>query len=372
MEGEQSGPSNPSNSPLYMWAYLLIGDLMIREAMLYEKLDDKKVHCKVCAQSCTISQGKRGFCRVRENRDGTLYTLNYNVVSSEALDPIEKKPLFHFYPGSAVYSLGSIGCNFRCRHCQNWTISQVEIDTSRSVEMSPETAVSRALQYRARSIAWTYNEPTIWYEYTYDCARLAKEAGLATIYVTNGYITPEALERISPYLDAFRVDFKAFNNEFYRKMASARLEPVLEATKMAHGLGMHIEVVNLVIPTHNDEPRELRAMSRWIYENLGADTPIHFTRFHPYYQLTDVPPTPLETLEMAYNIAKEEGLHYIYIGNVPGSGKESTFCPECKQLLIKRGVFDMEEYNITEDKACPNCGKDICIFNEDAGDTKTC
>lgn len=340
--------------------------------MLYEKLDDKKVHCKVCAQSCTISPGKRGFCRVRENRDGTLYTLNYNVVSSEALDPIEKKPLFHFYPGSAVYSLGSIGCNFRCRHCQNWTISQVEIDTSHSVEMSPETAVSRALQYGARSIAWTYNEPTIWYEYTYDCARLAKEAGLATVYVTNGYITPEALEKISPYLDAFRVDFKAFNNDFYRKMASARLEPVLEATKMAHKLGMHIEVVNLVIPTHNDDPDELRAMSRWIYENLGADTPVHFTRFHPYYQLTDVPPTPLQTLETAYDIAKEEGLHYIYIGNVPGTGKESTFCPECNQLLIKRGVFDMEEYNITEDKACPNCGKDICIFNEDTGDTKTC
>jgi pyruvate formate lyase activating enzyme len=345
---------------------------MIKEAMFYEKLDDKKVHCKLCAQSCKISSGKRGFCRVRENRDGTLYTLNYNVVSSEALDPIEKKPLYHFYPGSAVYSLGSIGCNFRCRHCQNWTISQVEVDTSQSREISPETAVSRALQFGARSIAWTYNEPTIWYEYTYDCARLAKEAGLATVYVTNGYITPEALEKISPYLDAFRVDFKAFNNEFYRKMASARLEPVLEATKLAHELGMHIEVVNLVIPTYNDDPEELRAMSRWIYENLGADTPVHFTRFHPYYQLTDVPPTPLETLEMAYDIAKEEGLHYIYIGNVPGSGKENTFCPECNQLLIKRGMFDTEEYNITEDNACPQCGKDICIFNRDSGDTKTC
>ncbi len=345
---------------------------MIKEAMFYEKLDNKKVHCKLCAQSCKISSGKRGFCRVRENRDGTLYTLNYNMVSSEALDPIEKKPLYHFYPGSAVYSLGSIGCNFRCKHCQNWTISQVDVDTSQSREISPETAVSRALQFGASSIAWTYNEPTIWYEYTYDCARLAKEAGLATVYVTNGYITPEALEKISPYLDAFRVDFKAFNNEFYRKMASARLEPVLEATKLAHELGMHIEVVNLVIPTHNDDPEELRAMSRWIYENLGADTPIHFTRFHPYYQLTDVPPTPLETLEMAYDIAKEEGLHYIYIGNVPGSGKENTFCPECNQLLIKRGMFDTEEYNITEDNACPQCGKDICIFNRDSGDTKTC
>jgi pyruvate formate lyase activating enzyme len=345
---------------------------MIKEAMLYEKLDDKKVHCKLCAQSCKISPGKQGFCRVRENRDGTLYTLNYSVVSSEALDPIEKKPLYHFYPGSAVYSLGSIGCNFRCRHCQNWTISQVGIDTSHAVEISPETAVSRALQFGARSIAWTYNEPTIWFEYTYDCARLAKEAGLATIYVTNGYITPEALEKISPYLDAFRVDFKAFNNEFYRKVASARLEPVLEATKRAHELGMHIEVVNLVIPTYNDGPEELRAMSKWIYGNLGADTPLHFTRFHPYYQLTDVPSTPLETLETAYDIAKEEGLHYIYIGNVPGTDKENTFCPECSNLLIKRGMFDTEEYNITEDTACPQCGKHICIFNDDTGDTKTC
>ncbi|MDW7731951.1 MAG: AmmeMemoRadiSam system radical SAM enzyme [Methanolobus sp.] len=337
---------------------------MIKEVMLYDKLDDGKVQCRICSHRCRISPGKRGFCRVRENREGTLYALNYNVVSSEALDPVEKKPLFHFYPGSPVYSLGSIGCNFRCKHCQNWTISQVEIDTSNAFELSPEMAVARALELGARSIAWTYNEPGIWFEYTYDCAKLAKEAGLATIYVTNGYITPEALRMIAPYLDAYRVDIKAFNDEFYRKIASAKLKPVLESTALAKELGMHIEVVNLIIPTLNDDPGEIREMVKWIHEKLGPDTPIHFTRFHPYYQLTDVPSTPLETLEKAYDIAREEGMHYVYLGNVMGTEKENTFCPSCDELLIKRGAFDTLACMISEDKKCPGCGETINVVND--------
>ncbi|MBC7086001.1 MAG: AmmeMemoRadiSam system radical SAM enzyme [Methanomethylovorans sp.] len=335
---------------------------MIREAMLYDKLEEKKVRCRVCSHRCIVSDGKRGFCRVRENRNGTFYTLIYSTVSSEAVDPIEKKPLFHFYPGTLAYSLGTIGCNFRCKHCQNWTISQIEMDEAYTVEITPKEAVQRALNVNARTISWTYNEPTIWYEYTYDCARLAKEAGLATAYVTNGYITAEALEHISPYLDAFRVDIKAFNENFYRNIASAKLGPVLESAKFAHELGMHVEVVNLVIPHHNDSPEEIRSMARWVYENLGADTPLHFTRFHPQYKMSDLFPTPVQKLEEAYKIAKEEGIKYVYIGNLPGHDYENTYCPRCGTLLIRRNVFYLSSCHITPQGRCPNCEESIPII----------
>ncbi len=334
---------------------------MIKEAMFYEKLDGGKVQCNLCSHRCKISSGRRGICAVRENREGTLYTLNYNVVSSEALDPIEKKPLFHFYPGSLAYSLGTIGCNFRCKHCQNWTISQIDIDEANAIEMSPEMAVERAVNSGAKVIAWTYNEPTIWFEYTYDCARLAKGAGMATAYVTNGYITREALEIIAPYLDAFRVDIKAFTEEFYREIASAKLAPVLESAKYARELGMHVEVVNLVIPTLNDAPEEIREMSKWIYDNLGADTPVHFTRFHPYYKLQDIPSTPLATLEMAHSIAREEGLNYVYLGNIAGTDYEDTFCPKCGELLIKREMFGIEVNKLDNKQTCPQCGEFINV-----------
>lgn len=335
---------------------------MIKEAMLYDKLEGNKVRCRVCSHRCIVAHGKRGFCRVRENRNGTFYTLIYNTVSSEAVDPIEKKPLFHFYPGTLAYSLGTIGCNFRCAHCQNWTISQIEIDEACTVEITPTEAVQRAITTGARTITWTYNEPTIWYEYTYDCARLAKEAGIATAYITNGYITAEALEHISPYLDAFRVDIKAFTEEFYRSVASAKLGPVLESTKLARELGMHVEVVNLVIPGHNDSAQEIRSMVRWIYGNLGADTPLHFTRFHPQYRMSDASPTPMRKLEEAYHIAREEGMRFVYIGNMPCHDYENTYCPKCGMLLIKRNVFSLLEYNINTKGTCPRCEEVIPIF----------
>ncbi|MDK2892803.1 MAG: pyruvate formate lyase activating enzyme [Methanohalophilus sp.] len=335
---------------------------MLKEAMFYEKLDDLKVRCNLCNHRCKIAEGKTGICRVRQNREGVLYSLIYNTVSSEAIDPIEKKPLFHFYPGTLAYSLGTIGCNFRCKHCQNWSISQVSLDEAMSVEITPEQAIERAIATGCRSIAWTYNEPTIWYEYTYDSAKLAKEAGLATVYVTNGYITPEALRHIAPYLDAFRVDIKAFTEEFYHEVASAKLHPVLDSAKLARELGMHVEVVNLVIPTLNDSRGELEMLSKWVYEKLGENTPIHFTRFHPYYKLQNLPSTPVETLEMAHEIATEVGLKFVYIGNVFGHIYENTFCPNCKSLLIKRGGFDVEENHITSDKKCEYCGEPIPIF----------
>ncbi len=336
---------------------------MIKEATLYEKLDNNIVACNLCSHRCTIAPGKRGFCMVRENREGRLCSLIYNTVSSEAVDPIEKKPLFHFYPGSFSYSLGTIGCNFRCKHCQNWRIARMNVDESRNytTQMTPQEAVSRAISSQAESISWTYNEPTIWYEYTYDSAKIAKNKGLATVYVTNGYITPEALKDISPYLDAFSVDIKGFTDKFYKDVASAKLEPVLEASITAKELGMHIEVTTLIIPAYNDSENELRQLSRWIHDNLGPDTPLHFSRFQPYYKMTNVEPTPLKTLEKAHEIATQEGLRFVYIGNVAGHKYENTFCPECGKMLIKRGFFSIEKYDITSDNKCSACGTSIPI-----------
>ncbi|AKB80914.1 pyruvate formate-lyase 1-activating enzyme [Methanosarcina barkeri 3] len=340
---------------------------VIKEAMFYEKIGDNKVHCNLCAQSCKISQGKRGFCGVRENRDGELYTLIYETVSSEAVDPIEKKPLYHFYPGSYVYSVGSIGCNFRCKHCQNWSISQACLEDAYTMDIPSDELIQRALLSRSSSIAWTYNEPTIWHEYTYECAKLAKEAGLGTVYVTNGYMTPEALRNIAPYLDAANIDIKAFNEKFYHDVASAKLAPVLEASTLAKQLGIHVEITNLIIPDVNDSLDELRELSKWMYKNLGPDTPLHFTRFHPQYKMQNLSPTPVKTMQEACKIATEEGIKYVYMGNVPGSDRNNTFCPNCGKMLIRRGYFDIEKYEITPEKTCPMCGEHIPIVGEYGG-----
>jgi pyruvate formate lyase activating enzyme len=341
-----------------------LGIDVIREAMFYEKLGDNKVHCNLCAHSCRIASGKRGFCGVRENRGGALYTLIYGTVSSEAVDPIEKKPLYHFYPGSYVYSVGSIGCNFRCKHCQNWSISQASLEDSYTMEILPEELVERALLSRSRSIAWTYNEPTIWHEYTYECAKLAKCAGLATVYVTNGYMTPEALRHIAPYLDAANIDIKAFNEKFYHDVPSAKLGPVLEASALAKELGIHVEITTLIIPGVNDSLEELRELSKWMYKNMGPETPLHFTRFHPQYQMQNLSPTPVKTMQEACKIATEEGMKYVYMGNVPGSDRNNTFCPNCGKMLISRGIFEIERYDITPEKTCPKCGESIPIIGE--------
>jgi len=332
---------------------------MIHEAMFYEKLGENRVRCKLCAHRCKINPGKRGICRVRENCEGSLFSLVYGAVASEAVAHIEIKPLYHYYPGSRAYSVGTVGCNFRCRHCQNWMLSQKAPEDAFLETLSPSQLVMQAKMAGCQSVSWTYNEPTVWYEYTYDGAKLAKAAGLGTSYVTNGYITPEALEQIAPYLDAFSVDIKAFSEEFYRDVCSAKLAPVLEATLLAKQLGIHVEVVNLIIPTRNDSPYELRELSRWVYENLGKDTPLHFNRFHPHYKMKDLPPTPVNTLDTARSIAIEEGMRFVYVGNVPGHPHENTYCPECGTLLIARGFFEVQEYNISPQKTCPKCGEAI-------------
>ncbi len=333
---------------------------MIKEGVLFDSLPDNKVKCNVCSYRCTIAEGKLGVCRTRQNRNGKIYTLIYNTVSSEAVDPIEKKPLYHFLPGTLSYSLGTIGCNFRCMHCQNWNISQATLEESYTMEITPEEAIKRALATGCKSIAWTYNEPAIWHEYTYDSAVLAKKAGLKTIYVTNGYITPEALRRIAPYLDAFRVDIKSFSDDFYRKICGARLAPVLESTKLAKELGMHIETITLIIPTKNDSSEELTQIVKWVHDNLGVDTPMHFTRFHPMYKMDDLYSTPVETLEMAYDIAKIEGMRFVYTGNVPGHKYENTYCPKCNALRLDRAGFRVSALRIKDGK-CPECGESIPI-----------
>jgi pyruvate formate lyase activating enzyme len=246
-------------------------------------------------------------------------------------------------------------------HCQNWNISQVTLEEAYTKEITPEEAIKRAVAAGCRSISWTYNEPAIWHEYTYDSAVLAKKAGLKTIYVTNGYITPEALRRMAPYLDAYRVDIKSFSDEFYRKICGARLAPVLESTKLAKELGMHVEIITLLIPTKIDSREEITQIVKWVHDNLGANTPMHFTRFHPMYKMDDLYPTPMETMEMAYDIAKSEGMRFVYLGNVPPGNKyENTYCPKCDALLIDRAGFRVGAVRVKDGK-CERCGERIAI-----------
>ncbi len=336
---------------------------MIKEGVLFDRLPDNKVKCHVCSHRCVISEGKLGICGTRKNINGIIHTTIYSTISSENVDPIEKKPLYHFLPGTLSYSLGSIGCNFRCEHCQNWTISQVTLEEAYTREITPEEAVRRAIAAGSKSISWTYNEPAIWHEYTYDSAVLAKKAGLKTVYVTNGYVTPEALRRISPYLDAYRVDIKSFSEDFYRKVCKARLAPVLESTKLAKELGMHVETITLIIPGRNDSPEEITQIARWVHDNLGADTPMHFTRFHPMYKMEDAVSTPVSTLEKAHDIAKREGMRFVYLGNVPGHRYENTYCPKCNALLIDRTGFRVGAVKIKDGK-CLECGEGIPVVSQ--------
>lgn len=319
---------------------------------------DAAVQCSLCNHRCTIKEGKTGICGVRENREGILYATTFGRVSAEAVDPIEKKPLYHFLPGTLSYSLGSIGCNFHCEHCQNWHISRAKGESLRLFDLSPEEGVRRARSAGCASISWTYNEPTIWHEYPLGMGELARKEGLSTVYVTNGYITEEALRELSPMLRAFRVDIKAFTDDFYRKVCGARLQPVLDSAVLARELGMHVEVVNLVIPGMNDSPGETGALIKWIVEHLGESTPVHFTRFHPDYRMQDRGATPLAVLERIYRQAREMGLRFPYLGNVYPHPFESTYCPACGALCIERRGFSSVFRNLSG-HSCTQCGGTI-------------
>jgi len=331
----------------------------MREAMLYKKLDEDKVRCNLCNHRCTISNTRHGICGARENQGGTLYSLVYNKAVSGNLDPIEKKPLYHFYPGTGSYSIATVGCNFRCNFCQNSDISQMPMVRNQTCgrKYEPKNIVSDAIRLKAASIAYTYTEPTIFFEYAYDTAKIASEKDIKNVFVTNGYMTTEALDTINFYLDAANVDLKSFSDEFYRRNCGATLEPVLKSLQHMKELSIWVEVTTLVIPKLNDSEDELRQIAEFIL-SLGPETPWHVSAFHPTYQLTNLPRTPVDTLRKARQIGKDCGLRYVYCGNIPGDEGENTYCYNCGEVLIRRVGYRIREYNIEEGK-CFNCGTEI-------------
>jgi len=323
----------------------------MKEAMYWQR-HNGKAKCLLCPHGCIIAQGKRGSCQVRENRDGILYTLNYGRATSISMDPVEKKPLYHFHPGSTILSMGTIGCNFHCDFCQNWSISQ-NVDTP-SEEITPEDAVKIAGRYGSYGICYTYNEPFIWFEFVLETARLAKKNSLKNVLVTNGFVNEQPLAEILPYIDAANIDLKAFDQEFYKKICRGRLEPVLKTIKTMYGKA-HIELTNLVIPTLNDSPEKISALVDWV-AGVGVDIPLHFSRYYPCYKM-DIPPTPVSTLKIAREIALKK-LKYVYIGNVWDPESDATYCPSCKKPVISRSGYNITAYRIRDGK-CGYCGEKI-------------
>jgi len=305
-----------------------------------------------------IDDRERGYCGVRENQNGTYYTLVHSRPCSVHIDPIEKKPLFHFYPGTLAFSLATAGCNVNCKFCQNWEISQVRPEQVRSADMSPDQIAGLARDNRCNSIAYTYSEPVVFYEYVYDTAVAGKALGVKSVVISNGYIQEEPLKKLCSQVEAIKVDLKAFSEKFYREVVNGELKPVLNSLVTIRNQKTWLEIVYLVIPTLNDSDQELRSLSQWIRRELGSDVPVHFTRFHPEYLLKNLPPTPLSMLERAKRIADAEGLNYAYIGNVPGHSAENTYCPRCKEVVIQRTGFTIERMNLKKG-ACGKCATAI-------------
>ncbi len=331
----------------------------LREAMFYQKLDKNEVQCRLCFRECIIAEGKRGICRNRENRSGSLYNIVHGRPSAVHIDPIEKEPQLHMLPGSEILCLGTAGCNFRCRFCHNWQLSQRPLEEMSYVyDLPPDEVIKLALEKNTPTISFTYNDPISFYEYVYDVAKLAKAKGLKILWHSNGTLNPEPLRELLKYTDAVTIDLKGFTDKFYRQASLAQLQPVLASLKIIKEEGVWLEIVNLVIPTLNDDPEDIKRMCVWIKENLGADVPLHFSRFSPSYKLTDLPPTPIKTLERAHAIACQAGLEYVTVGNVPGHKYNSTFCPKCKKMLIKRVHFSVLSNNIKDGK-CKFCGQKI-------------
>jgi len=324
----------------------------------WQPLADNKVLCKLCPHGCIIPEGMRGLCRVRENREGVLYSLVFGRPVAIGIGPIEKAPFHHFHPGHRRQTIATVGCNLRCKHCHNWRISQREFEEVRYHSRSPQEIVAGVKAAGLNSVSFTYTEPTVFFEYMYDIAKLAQEHGMKTTLVTNGFIHHEPLRALLRHMDAVRVDLKAFSEEFYREISRASLAPVLNTLKIIQEEGVWLEIINLIIPTLNDCPDEIRAMCEWILENLGPDVPLHLNRFHPAFKMTHLPPTPVETLEMAHAIAREVGISFVTIGNVPGHRYDSTFCPACEEKLIHRVGMSVLANNIEKGR-CRFCGREI-------------
>ncbi len=342
------------------------GKPYIREASLWHPDTEKEgyVRCNLCARRCLIAPGRYGVCGVRKNVNGRLYTLVYGLLTAMNIDPIEKKPLYHFEPGSGVLSISTVGCNFFCVFCQNWEISQSRLEEGlygRYVE--PEEVVEKAVEHGADGIAYTYNEPTVFFEYMRDVAKLAKQKGLYNVMVTNGYLTPEAIRELGNLMDGVTVDFKAAGNpDFYKKfMGVPDPSPIYDALLEMKRQGWWIEITNLVVPRYGDSPEDVRKLARWIVENLDPETPFHLLRFHPDYKLLDLPPTPVETLEKLAEVARKEGIKHVYIGNVWGHPLENTYCPNCSTRVIDRLGFSITAWRLTRDNRCPKCGYTLKI-----------
>lgn len=316
------------------------------------------VKCQLCPKGCLIADGHRGDCGVRENRGGVLYTLVYGNPCAVHADPIEKKPFYHFLPGSMAFSIATAGCNLHCLYCQNWQISQRRPEEVESTALPPADVVAYAQQYNCPIIAYTYSEPTIFYEYMLDTARAARAQHLRSVVISAGYMKPAPLRELCHAVDAIKIDFKGFSEDFYERICDATLQPVLDTMKIIQQEGVHLEIVTLVVPTLNDAPEQIRGLCRWIMDELGPDVPTHFSRFYPQYKLTALPPTPVETLEQARSIAVEEGIHYAYVGNVPGHRWDNTYCHHCGKLIIRRLGFTVLENHIV-DGNCEYCGQPI-------------
>ena len=327
----------------------------MKEAMFYENIDGK-VRCHLCNHHCLIKEGKRGICAVRENHNGRLYTLVYGKSVSVGVDPIEKKPFFNFYPGTSSYSLATVGCNFHCLHCQNWEISQMPRGKGGRIigdELGPERIVSEAKGLDCMSIAYTYTEPTIFFEYAYDTAKIAHKEGIKNLFVTNGYTSGEAIREIAPFLDAANVDLKSFDEDFYHEVCGAKLQPVLDNIRLYKELGVWVEVTTLIIPGYNDDEIQLKEIAEFL-RRVGDEIPWHITAFYPAYKLLDVPPTPVESLRKARDIGIQAGLKYVYEGNIPGEGGESTYCFSCGELLIERSGYYIKRNKLVDGR-CPKC-----------------
>jgi pyruvate formate lyase activating enzyme len=337
----------------------------LKPAVLWEPAaDGKKVRCNLCNWRCVIDDGKLGRCCVRKNVGGELYSLNYDKLCSANPDPIEKKPMFHFQPGSRSFSIAAMGCNFRCEFCQNWQISQAALECGGidGEPIDPEHIIEAAVRSRCRSVAYTYTEPTVFMELCAECGRLAKKRGLANVFVSNGFMTREAIDFASGWLDGINVDLKAFSEDFYRRLCKARLQPVLDTISyIAKETSIWIEITTLLVPGQNDSEDELKQLADFLVNKAGVDVPWHISRFHPQYKYLDSVPTPLSSLERAFEIGKAAGLHYVYLGNVPGAKSESTFCYHCGRMLIHRIGYTIAANEIRDSK-CPDCGTTIAGF----------
>jgi pyruvate formate lyase activating enzyme len=333
-------------------------DLPAREASWYKKLERSRVECQLCPQGCVVADMERGSCGVRENRGGTYYTLVHSLACSLHTDPIEKKPFFHVLPGELALSFATAGCNVECKFCQNWEISQFRPEQIQSYWLPPESLVEMAKRSGSKLTAATYSEPVVFWEYVRDVATVARKAGLRPTVVSNGFIQEQPLREVLPLLDAVKVDLKAFTERFYQEQVRGKLEPVLKSLEIIHGSGTWLEIVVLLVPTLNDSEDEVRRLAAWVKQHLGPEVPLHFTRFHPTYRLTNLPPTPVEILERAWRAATAEGLRFVYLGNVPGHPAENTTCPGCGEVVIRRMGFRILD-NRLADGHCPMCRRPI-------------